>query len=139
MHSMKLHGPWMLFADADQPNPDRVKLPGQVLLGEVPVNSPCVLRRRFGTPTGLTDSDHVLLVIQRPTLGTIASLECGKLGTVESESTIGFDITASLTGNNYLQLEFTVHDIPVFVEEVRLDIADESELNNTGYRILRPQ
>lgn len=138
MHSMKLHGPWMLFADKDQSDPERVKLPGQLTLGGHPVCSPCVLRRRFGTPTGLTDSDHVILVVQGISHSAIASLESQTLGDIARESTIGFDITPFLTGNNFVQIAFRESAESVGVGEVRLDIADDTEIRNTGYPVINP-
>ncbi|HAL14298.1 MAG TPA: hypothetical protein DCP67_10835 [Planctomycetaceae bacterium] len=138
MHSMKLHGPWMLYADDKQSEPERIKLPGKLTLGGNPVCAPCTLRRRFGTPTGLTDSDHVILVFHGVTPFAIVSLESQTLGEIASESTIGFDITPFLAGNNYLQLAFKETAEPVGVCEVRIDIADDSEIRTTSYPVINP-
>ena len=138
MHSMKLHGPWMLYADDEQSESERIKLPGQLTLGGNPVCAPCTLRRRFGTPTGLTDADHVILVFQGVTPSAIASLEAKSLGEIPRESTIGFDITQFLTGNNFVQIAFKETAEPVGVCEVRIDIADDSEIRNTGYPVINP-
>lgn len=65
MHSINLHGPWMLsLVDDPSSQPVRLKFPCRITPAQVPPGQAFELSRQFHAPTGVSDNDRVYLEFQ---------------------------------------------------------------------------